>query len=106
VVALELERQLQEWYDLLPDELSLRSDTGGSVPSRGLAQAQLLDTQCYAFSVSIYRPAVYQAWVTGEADDDLLLHCRGFFDSYIEFIASAAISVSICKPNIWTLYAR
>jgi hypothetical protein len=106
LIAAELEQQLQEWHDLLPDELALRGDNDDSVPSRGLAQAEFLHTQCYAFRASVYWPAVYQALVTGEADDDLLFHCRGFFDSYIEFIASAAISVSTCKPNIWTLYAR
>lgn len=106
VIAVELERQLQEWYDLLPDELSLGRDSGDSVPSRSLAQAKFLHTQCYAFRASIYWPAVHQAWVTGEAGDDLLPHCQAFFDNYIEFIASAAISVSICKPNLWTLYAR
>ncbi|EED15727.1 conserved hypothetical protein [Talaromyces stipitatus ATCC 10500] len=105
VIAAELERQLQEWYDLLPDELSLRRDNSVPIPPSGSAQAEFLHTQCYAFKVSIYWPAVYQAMVAGEASDDLLLHCRGFFDSYIEFIASAAVSVSICKPNIWTLYA-
>lgn len=106
VIAAELERQLQEWYDLLPDQLSFRSENGDHVPLRGLAQAEFLHTQFYAFRSSIYWPAVYQAMVTGEASDDLLLHCRAFFDSYTEFIASAANSVSFCKPNVWTLYAR
>ncbi|KAH8693066.1 hypothetical protein BGW36DRAFT_385783 [Talaromyces proteolyticus] len=105
VIAAELEKQLQEWYNLLPDELSLRGDNGDGVPFRGLAQAEFLHTQCFAFRASIYWPAAYQASVTGEADDDLLLHCRSFFDSYVDFIASAAISVSVCKPNLWTLYA-
>ncbi|GAM41978.1 hypothetical protein TCE0_043f15543 [Talaromyces pinophilus] len=92
VIAAELERQLQEWYDLLPDELSLRRDNGDTVPFRGPAQAEFLHTQCYAFKASIYWPAVYQAMITGEAADDLLPHSTDLASKCKSFDGDVRIS--------------
>ncbi|OQE21440.1 hypothetical protein PENFLA_c014G03240 [Penicillium flavigenum] len=106
IVAAELERQLDEWLQMLPEALSFR-DSSSCIGSsrRNSAWGKFLRTQYYAFKASIYWPAVYEALSSGEANGDLLLHCSKFFTSYAEFATSAAAAVTVCKPNIWTLYA-
>lgn len=109
IVAAELERQLDDWLQLLPQQLSfcaspaigshLRRDTSS-------AQVQFLRTQYFAFKTSIYWPAVYEAISTGEANNDLLWHCTRFFTSFAEFVPSAAAAIAVCKPNMWTLCTR
>ncbi|KAL3472379.1 hypothetical protein BJX99DRAFT_235642 [Aspergillus californicus] len=103
IVAVELERQLDEWHQLLPDGLSFK--TSSTFTSyRSQPQVGFLRTQYFAFKASIYWPAAVEVFTTGEASDELLFHCQRFFDSYIEFVMSASVSVGLCKPNIWTLY--
>lgn len=107
IVAAELERQLNEWLEMLPESLlfcSSRSCIGSSW--RDSARAEFLRTQYYAFKASIYWPAVYEVLSTGVASDVLRLPCSSFFTSYAEFATSAAAAVTVCKPNAWTLYAR
>lgn len=107
IVAAELECQLDEWLHMLPEPISFRASSpymGGSW--RNSARRTFLRTQYYAFKASIYWPAAYEALSAGEANDDLLLDVRKFFTSYAEFATSAASAVTVCKPNVWTLYAR
>lgn len=109
IVAAELERQLDEWLKLLPQQLSFRASPAiGSHPRRGPSSAhvEFLRTQYYAFKASIYRPAVYEALTAGEANSDLLRHCTIFFTSFAEFVPSAAAAIAVCKPNLWTLCTR
>ncbi|KAL5000434.1 hypothetical protein BDV10DRAFT_200154 [Aspergillus recurvatus] len=106
IVAAELERQLEVWLQLLPESLSFsRPACVGSGPSRkpSPAQVEFLRAQYYAFKASIYWPAVYETLTAGEANGDLLQHCRRFFSSYAEFVPSAVAAVAVCKPNLWTL---
>ncbi|KAJ5424689.1 hypothetical protein N7445_010662, partial [Penicillium cf. griseofulvum] len=106
IVAAELERQVDEWLQLLPRQLSFRASHAiGSHPRRdpNSAQVEFLRTQYYAFKASIYWPAVYEALTTGEANTDLLRHCTRFFTNFAEFVPSAAAAVAVCKPNLWTL---
>jgi len=109
IVAAELERQLDEWLQLLPQQLSFcASPAIGSHPRRdpNSAQVKFLRTQYYAFKVSIYWPAVYEALTAGEANSDLLRHCTKFFTSFAEFVPSATAAVAVCRPNLWTLCTR
>ncbi|KAL6232697.1 hypothetical protein BDW75DRAFT_232590 [Aspergillus navahoensis] len=105
IVAAELERQLDEWLQLLPEPLSFQSSRcNGLRPWQTMAQAEFLRTQYYAFKASIYWPAVYEAIMAMEANDNLRRHCERFFRSYTEFVTSAAAAVTVCRPNLWTLY--
>lgn len=109
IVAAELERQLDEWLQLLPQQLSFRCIPGiTSYPRRdpSAAHVDFLRTQYYAFKASIYWPAVYEALTAGEANVDLLRHCTKFFTSFAEFIPSAVAAIAVCKPNLWTLCTR
>lgn len=111
IVAAELERQLDEWLQLLPEALSFRTalDTGycpRQSPLSNSPQGEFLRTQYYAFKASIYWPAVYEVLTTGEAKGDILCHCARFFSSYAEFAPSAAVAVAVCRPNLWTLCTR
>ncbi|KAG2002725.1 hypothetical protein GB937_009597 [Aspergillus fischeri] len=103
IVAAELERQLDEWLQLLPETLSFRRALDiGYRPRQNLLsispQGEFLRTQYYAFKASIYWPAVYEVLTTGEANGDLLCHCARFFSSYAEFAPSAALAVAAFKP--------
>lgn len=107
IVAAELECQLDEWLHMLPEPISFRASSPYMGDSwRNSARRTFLRTQYYAFKASIYWPAAYEALSAGEANDDLLLDVRKFFTSYAEFATSAASAVTVCKPNVWTLYAR
>ncbi|KAB8224280.1 hypothetical protein BDV33DRAFT_199675 [Aspergillus novoparasiticus] len=106
IVAAELERQLDEWLRLLPQQLSFRPFAATrSQPGRDPSSAHMefLRTQYYVFKVSIYWPAVYEALTAGEANSDLLCHCAKFFTSFAQFVPSAAAAIAVCKPNLWTL---
>ncbi|KAL2821679.1 hypothetical protein BJX63DRAFT_418046 [Aspergillus granulosus] len=109
IVAAELERQLDQWQQLLPEPISfgVSRDTVGLHPRRHPNSAHLafLRAQYYAFKASIYWPAVYEALTVGEVNENLLGHCGMFFSSYSEFVPSAAAAVAVCKPNLWTLCA-
>ncbi|CEJ59673.1 hypothetical protein PMG11_08286 [Penicillium brasilianum] len=106
IVAAELERQLDEWLRLLPQQLSFRCSPAIRSHLRrdsGSAHVEFLRTQYYAFKASIYWPAVYEAIAAGEANSDLRRHCTKFFTSFAEFVPSAVASIAVCKPNLWTL---
>lgn len=106
IVSAELERQLEEWHSYLPESLAFSIDGKPAKSHCTSPQADFLSAQFYAYKVSIYWPAAYQAIYTGETNGNLLIHCQRFFDSYIHFVGSSAQAVQNCKPNAWTLYAR
>ncbi|KAL4885930.1 hypothetical protein BJY04DRAFT_179524 [Aspergillus karnatakaensis] len=110
IVATELERQLDEWLQLLPSHLSFRPTSPaiephpqGSTTNVNSAQVAFLRAQYFAFKVSIYWPAVYEALTVGEPNGELLRHSESFFNSYAEFVPCAAAAVAVCRPNLWTL---
>ncbi|PKX89042.1 uncharacterized protein P174DRAFT_464760 [Aspergillus novofumigatus IBT 16806] len=111
IVAAELERQLDEWLQLLPSHLSFgrASPTFGSRPQGNAgdiahsAQVAFLRAQYFAFKASIYWPAVYEALTTGEPNGELVRHSHYFFTSYAEFVPCAAAAIAVCRPNLWTL---
>ena len=108
VIAAELEFQLDEWYNYLPR--LVRFERGEVIePVENNTDSALegfLRTQYYACKASIYWPAVYQAIEFGEADNALLAPCQKFFNSYVQFMASAKSAIYNCRVNVWTLYAR
>ncbi|KAB8227957.1 uncharacterized protein BDW43DRAFT_233480 [Aspergillus alliaceus] len=105
IVAAELDRQLEEWHNFLPERFQfLGKELEATSP--GSPQVQFLSTQYHAFRASVYWPAVYQASSRGEVDDTLLPHCLQFFESYSAFIGSAACAVHSCRLNLWTLCTR
>ncbi|KAF9893115.1 hypothetical protein FE257_012526 [Aspergillus nanangensis] len=112
IVAAELERQLDEWLQLLPESLSFFIFVHGNgdyskrqrLLSHESPQVKFLRTQYYAFKASVYWPAVYEFLTTGQkVTGDLLVPCVRFFASYVEFVSSAAAAVAVCRPNLWTL---
>ncbi|KAF4162015.1 hypothetical protein CNMCM6936_002663 [Aspergillus lentulus] len=111
IVAAELERQLDEWLQLLPSHLSFgrASPTVGPRPQGNAgnnahsAQVAFLRAQYFAFKASIYWPAVYEALTTGEPNGELVRHSHHFFTSYAEFVPCAAAAAAVCRPNLWTL---
>lgn len=105
VVAAELEAQLHQWYDLLPDTLRFKPqavEEGFDLSPN----AVFLSVQYYACLASIYWPAVYQATCSEWPDEGLSTYCRKFFESYISFVPAAVSSMHGCPPNAWTIYAR
>lgn len=110
IVAAELERQLTQWHQLLPEVISfgVSPDVVGSRPQwhPNSMQGAFLRAQYYAFKASIYWPAVYEALTIEDASVELFGQCRLFFSSYARFVPSAAAAVAVCRPNLWTLCVR
>lgn len=110
IIATELEHQLEEWYSYLPESLrfdvhSSEHDQPQNAQEHRQVQTDFLRAQYHAYKSSIYWPAAYQGIELGVADEDLLLYCSKFFNSYVCFMTSAKSAVNTCKPNAWTLYA-
>jgi hypothetical protein len=115
-IALELELQLDEWYNYLPDlvRFEIGPDSEGyrleSTPSINTASTRcplsnFLRVQYHCCKISIYWPAIYQAMNAG-ADEELLRdHCRRFFDSYMRLIPSIMSAFHECIVNRWTLFS-
>lgn len=107
-IALELELQLDEWYNYLP--AMIRFDPNLSdIGREGLAYCSLtnfLRVQYYCCKISIYWPAVYQAVQDGNATGQLLDHCLRFFNSFTELMPCILASLENCLVNRWTLFAR
>jgi len=110
-IALELELQLDEWYGHLPEPVRfqhLDADTSDSSALGHLSVEPLgnfLRVQYYCCKLSIYWPAVYQSIQDGTATPEVLKHCQGFFDAYIQLMPSILICIRHCIVNRWTLYA-
>ncbi|KAM0104751.1 hypothetical protein ACP6JE_000718 [Aspergillus fumigatus] len=103
-IALELERQLDVWYDYLPANIrfakvpdqQLCADRSGSL-------SNFLNVQYYCCKLSIFWPAVYQAVQDNAASTQLLDHCQRFIDSYVQLLPRIAFAVDDCLIYKWTL---
>ncbi|EHA18719.1 hypothetical protein ASPNIDRAFT_176433 [Aspergillus niger ATCC 1015] len=107
-IAVELERQLEEWYCHL---LNIsRFDKGdvcqpleiANVPACPLSN--FLRVQYYCCKLSIYWPAVYQAMQDEGSAGLLRDDCQKFFDSYILLTPSIVAAFQDCLVNRWTLF--
>lgn len=99
-IALELERQLEEWYSYLP-EMNRFERGDASVP---LEQTNFLRVQYYCCKLSIYWPAIFQVIQDGKATPLLLEHCQIFFDSYLQVTPSILAAFHNCVAHRWTLF--
>ncbi|KAL2826200.1 hypothetical protein BJY01DRAFT_241395 [Aspergillus pseudoustus] len=105
-IALELERQLDEWYEYLPANIRFAKETTtpGQPPDNQYGSlSNFLHVQYYCCKLSIYWPAVYQAMQDGAASLQLLDHCRRFVDAYIQLLPRIAYAVDDCLIYKWTL---
>ncbi|KAJ5822633.1 hypothetical protein N7447_004973 [Penicillium robsamsonii] len=109
-IALELERQLEEWYHYIPEmDRFGKGDVSQPLESVDIPSCPLsnfLRVQYYCCKLSIYWPAVYQAMQDGAATNLLLDHCQRFFDSYVMLIPSIVAAFRDCRVNRWTLFVR
>lgn len=107
-IALELELQLDEWYNYLPD--IIRFNTNVDAPDHDVHPVDpltnFLRVQYYCCKISIYWPAVYQAIHDGVANGQLLDHCQRFFSSYVQLMPSILSAFYECMVNRWTLFTR
>ncbi|KAL4773901.1 hypothetical protein BDW60DRAFT_221475 [Aspergillus nidulans var. acristatus] len=106
-IALELERQLEEWYDYLPASIRfVREPAGGSFSGDQSALSPLstfLNVQYCCCKLSIYWPAVYQVIQDDKATPQLLEHCQRFTDSYVQLLPRIALAIDKCLIYKWTL---
>lgn len=114
-IALELELQLDEWYEYLPDIIKFRMDNEFPQSPDVLSPSTFFPTSCplsnflrvqyYCCKISIYWPAVYQATEDGTVTNQLQDHCQRFFAAYIQLIPSIMAAFQECIVNRWTLFA-
>ncbi|KAL3495879.1 hypothetical protein BJX62DRAFT_252876 [Aspergillus germanicus] len=117
-IALELERQLDEWYGYLPPNIQFTrephqhqhqqaGDTGSpQIGDRGIvgSLSNFLNVQYYCCKLSIYWPAIFQAMQDGSVPSAQLLdHCQRFIDSYVQLLPRITFAVDDCLVYKWTL---
>ena len=107
-IALELESQLEEWYNCLPQALKFHRE---QPPSPDFFTTQVSDptttflrVQYYCCKISIYWPAIYTCMQDSAQAAVLLDDCRKFFNSYLHLAPSILSSVQECFVNRWTLF--
>ncbi|OBT56943.1 hypothetical protein VE04_03201 [Pseudogymnoascus sp. 24MN13] len=108
-IAVELELQLDEWYNYLPEVIRFHLDfvtTTFEVPLDECPLRNFLRVQYYCCKVAIYWPAVYQVMEDGIANGQLLDHCQKFFASYVQLMPSIIAAFHGCIVNRWTIFAR
>ena len=111
-IALELELQLDEWYNYLPRlvrfDIAPRInglENADSPPPSSCPLSNFLRVQYHCCKISIYWPAVYQAIHDREIGEQLKDHCRRFFDSYVQLVPCILAAFRECVVNRWTLFA-
>lgn len=108
-IALELELQLDEWYNYLPEVIRFHLDFDSTTFGVLLDECPLrnfLRVQYYCCKAAIYWPAVYQAMEDGVANGKLLGDCQKFFASYIQLMPSIMAAFQGCIVLRWTIFAR
>lgn len=103
-IALELERQLDEWYSYLPE--LIRFSTTGQDDPVVCPLTNFLCVQYHCYKISTYWPAVYQTMHDGQADERMLEHCRRLLSSYMRLVPRLLQAMDDCMVNRWTLFAR
>jgi hypothetical protein len=113
-VALELQRQLDEWYSYLPDiirfehddqsfDFNLLNSPGGQLTFTE-PLSNFLKVQYHCCRLSIYWPAVYQCIQDSSiATMNIVEHAERFFDAYIKLMPALLDAVRNCIVNRWTL---
>ncbi|KAJ0416007.1 putative C6 transcription factor [Aspergillus carlsbadensis] len=109
-IALELERQLDEWYGYLPPNIQFIRETQHQRQQQEQASVVLgslsnfLNVQYYCCKLSIYWPAVFQAMQDASAPSAQLLdHCQRFIDSYVQLLQRITFAMDDCLVYKWTL---
>ncbi|KFX98118.1 hypothetical protein V490_02463 [Pseudogymnoascus sp. VKM F-3557] len=107
-IAIELELQLDEWYNYLPEIIRFDLDFDATTFEVLVDECPLrnfLRVQYYCCKVAIYWPAVYQVMEDGVASGQLLDHCQKFFASYVQLMPSIIAAFQGCIVNRWTIFA-
>ncbi|KAG5805525.1 hypothetical protein H9Q74_009924 [Fusarium xylarioides] len=108
-IALELELQLDEWYDYLPRVVRFQKLQVNDLADDSSVYAEplsiFLRVQYYCCKLSIYWPAIYQSIQDGTAIPEVFQHCERFFSAYTQLMPSILISIQNCIVNRWTLYS-
>ncbi|KFY42248.1 hypothetical protein V494_02495 [Pseudogymnoascus sp. VKM F-4513 (FW-928)] len=107
-IAIELELQLDEWYNYLPEVIRFHLDFATATFEVVVDECPLrnfLRVQYYCCKVAIYWPAVYQVIEDGVANGQLLDHCQKFFASYVQLMPSIMAAFQGCIVNRWTIFA-
>lgn len=102
-IALELERQVDEWYEYLPANIRFPKETNQLRVDGIDSLSNFLNVQYYCCKLSIYWPAVYQAVQDGGASAHLRGHCQRFIDSYVQLLPRICLALDICLIYKWTL---
>jgi hypothetical protein len=110
-LALELEYQLDTWYDCLPESIRFvrRWDNPTSLRATGTwtcPLATFLRVQYHCCKLAIFWPAVFQEVHYRESTPELLDHCGRFLESYIQVCPSLLSAFNDCIVNRWTLFLR
>jgi hypothetical protein len=119
VIAHELARQLDTWYDRLPEFLRFdrrfharEQFDAVVVPNSGLELSSLttvtkcLKMQYYLCLTGIFWPAVYSTVYVDSVGSETLGDCSRYFDAYAGFVVSAAETICCFPPSPWSIYAR
>jgi len=106
VIAAELDQQLDDWYDYLPNCLRFNRDPLSPQQDELPATVRFLRVQYMACRASIFWPAVYQVLDDGHVSETILPLCSKFFNAHAAFVLEILPLIPKCAPNVWTLYAR
>ena len=118
IIAVELEHQLESWYDHLPLSLrfgrhganSLSDDTLNHASPYSLsslaATTNFLQMQYYLVLAGIYWPAVYSVIYVDAPTEATLADSVRFFEAYASFITSAAGAIRSCPQSVWSIHAK
>ena len=119
IIAAELTLQLESWYDHLPWSIRFEregtinqlSEELGKAPSPEncsplTAATRFLRMQYFLCLTGIYWPAVYSVIYMDTLTGAPVADCAQFFESYSGFVMSAVLSLSCCRQNTWSIYAR
>lgn len=110
-VAVELQRQLDEWYCYLPEMIRFEDDrvfdfdilTSPSAYPSADPPSSFLRVQYYCYKLNIYWPAVYQCIQDGVTTVETKEFAERFFNAYIQLMPTILTSIWSCIVNRWTL---
>ena len=118
IIAVELARQLESWYDNLPSSLRFDRRSPISAPDDATNYAgpsslsilatvtKFLQMQYYLVMTGIYWPAVYSVMYVDTPTPAILTDSALFFEAYAGFISSAAGAIQSCPQGPLSIHAR